>query len=247
MKHMRKIIALVIAMVMMAAMVVPTMAADGKSITITGGKKGHTYTAYQILTGTVDGNELKNIQWGDGVTSGWINGRIAAAFAKTLTDEAAAKALAEGPEEAEAVPEKVIMTTGAGEIKAPVEGKVISREAIPDATFASGVLGDGVGIEPEAETVYAPFDGTVSTVAESKHAVGLSGAGDMELLIHVGVDTVAMNGDGFQTFVNEGDEVKAGQKLLTFDKKKIAAANHPDVVVVLLTNAEDFDDFKVTP
>ena len=96
MKHMRKIIALVIAMVIMAAMVVPTMAADGKSITITGGKKGHTYTAYQILTGTVDGNELKNIQWGDGVTSGWINGRIAAAFAKTLTDEAAAKALAEG-------------------------------------------------------------------------------------------------------------------------------------------------------
>ena len=76
---------------------------------------------------------------------------------------------------------------------------------------------------------------------------GLSGAGDMELLIHVGVDTVAMNGDGFQTFVSEGDEVKAGQKLLTFDRKKIAAANHPDVVVVLLTNAEDFDDFKVTP
>ena len=77
--------------------------------------------------------------------------------------------------------------------------------------------------------------------------MGLSGAGDMELLIHVGVDTVAMNGDGFQTFVSEGDEVKAGQKLLTFDRKKIAAANHPDVVVVLLTNAEDFDDFKVTP
>ena len=167
--------------------------------------------------------------------------------AQKAADEAAAKALAEGPEEEEAAPEKVIMTTGAGAIKAPVEGKIISREEIPDATFASGVLGDGVGIEPEAETVYAPFDGTVSTVAESKHAVGLSGAGDMELLIHVGVDTVAMNGDGFQTFVSEGDEVKAGQKLLTFDRKKIAAANHPDVVVVLLTNAEDFDDFKVTP
>ena len=167
--------------------------------------------------------------------------------AQKAADEAAAKALAEGPEEEEAAPEKVIMTTGAGAIKAPVEAKIISREEIPDATFASGVLGDGVGIEPEAETVYAPFDGTVSTVAESKHAVGLSGAGDMELLIHVGVDTVAMNGDGFQTFVSEGDEVKAGQKLLTFDRKKIAAANHPDVVVVLLTNAEDFDDFKVTP
>ena len=67
----------------------------------------------------------------------------------------------------------------------------------------------------------------------------------MELLIHVGVDTVAMNGDGFQVFVKEGDEVKAGQKLMTFDRKKIAAADHPDCVVTLLTNAEDFDDFKV--
>ena len=68
----------------------------------------------------------------------------------------------------------------------------------------------------------------------------------MELLIHVGVDTVAMQGDGFTPYVREGDEVKKGDKLLHFDRKKIAAAGHPDMVVVLLTNAEDMDNFKVS-
>ena len=139
----------------------------------------------------------------------------------------------------------VIMTASGNEIHQPVDGTIISREEIPDKTFASGVLGDGVAVEPTDQTVYAPFDGTISTVAESKHAVGISGKDGMEFLIHVGVDTVAMNGDGFKVFVKEEDEVKAGQKLLTFDKAKIAAAGHPDCVVCLLTNAEDFDDFKI--
>ena len=147
---------------------------------------------------------------------------------------------------AAAVPDKVIMSCDAGEILAPTAGKVVGRESIPDETFASGVLGDGVGIEPSDEYVYAPFDGTISTVAESKHAIGISGAGDMELLIHVGVDTVAMQGDGFTPYVKEGDEVKKGDKLLHFDRKKIAAAGHPDMVVVLLTNAEDMDNFTVS-
>ncbi len=143
------------------------------------------------------------------------------------------------------VSDKVIMTAAGNEIRQPIEGKVIAREEIPDGTFASGVLGDGVAIEPTEETVYAPFDGVISTVAESKHAIGITGKDGMELLIHVGVDTVAMNGDGFTLFVREEDQVKAGQKLLTFSKDKIAAAGHPDCVVVLLTNAEDFDDFAV--
>ncbi len=141
--------------------------------------------------------------------------------------------------------DRVVMSCDAGQILAPVEGKVKSYTEIPDETFASGVLGEGVGIEPTSEYVYAPFDGTISTVAESKHAIGISGAGDMELLIHVGVDTVAMNGDGFTPYVKEGDTVKAGQKLLHFDRKKIAAAGHPDMVVVLLTNSEDMSNFKV--
>lgn len=139
----------------------------------------------------------------------------------------------------------VLMTAEGNEIHQPVDGKIIKREDIPDPTFASGVLGDGVAIEPTSETVYAPFDGTISTVAESRHAIGISGKDGMELLIHVGVDTVAMNGDGFEVFVREEDQVKAGQKLLTFDKKKIEAAGYPDCVVVLLTNADDFDDFQI--
>ncbi|MDO5702936.1 MAG: glucose PTS transporter subunit IIA, partial [Lachnospiraceae bacterium] len=141
--------------------------------------------------------------------------------------------------------DKVIMSCDAGQVKAPVEGRVHPHTEIPDQTFASGVLGEGVGIDPTDEYVYAPFDGTISTVAESKHAIGISGAGDMELLIHVGVDTVAMNGDGFTPYVKEGDTVKAGQKILHFDRKKIAAAGHPDMVVVLMTNAEDMANFKV--
>ena len=151
---------------------------------------------------------------------------------------------ASAPAAPENIPENVVMSCGAGEIKAPTAGKVIPREQIPDETFASGVLGDGVAIEPTDEYVYAPFDGTISTVAESKHAVGISGAGDMELLIHVGVDTVAMNGDGFVPSVKEGDKVKAGQKILTFDRAKIKAAGHPETVVVLLTNADDMENVE---
>lgn len=141
-------------------------------------------------------------------------------------------------------PEKVIITCGAGEVKAPAVGKIIDREQIPDDTFASGVLGDGVGIEPTEGIVFAPFDGTVDSVAESKHAIGLSTESGMELLIHVGVDTVAMNGDGFEPTVSEGDTVKAGQVIMTFDRDKIKAAQHPDVVVVLLTNSDDYEDVQ---
>ena len=95
-------------------------------------------------------------------------------------------------------------------IYAPIQGNVIPRENIPDETFASGVLGDGVGIEPETGEVVAPFDGKISSVTETCHAIGITGPGGMELLIHVGVDTVKMNGDGFTVLVSEGDKVKAG-------------------------------------
>ena len=86
----------------------------------------------------------------------------------------------------------------------------------------------------------APFDGEISSVAESKHAVGIS-ANDMEVLIHVGVDTVNMNGDGFTCLVSEGDQVKAGQPLIRFSRAKIKAAGYSDTVAVLLTNSEDLE------
>ena len=149
------------------------------------------------------------------------------------------------PEAAPAAPELTVPTVSvircaAGQVLQPVEGKVIDRESIPDDTFASGVLGDGIGVEPTGEVVVAPFDGAVSSVAESHHAVGLE-SGGMELLIHVGVDTVNMKGDGFTCLVAEGDEVKAGQPLIRFDRQKIKAAGYSDTVAVLLTNSDDLE------
>ena len=150
-------------------------------------------------------------------------------------------------EEADPVPEKApelptvsVIRCAAGAVMQPVKGNVIAREAIPDDTFASGVLGDGVGIEPEDELVVAPFDGTISSVAESKHAIGIEANG-MEMLIHVGVDTVNMQGDGFECLVNEGDEVKLGQPLIRFSREKIKAAGYSDTVAVLLTNSDDLE------
>ena len=132
-----------------------------------------------------------------------------------------------------------------GAVYAPVAGAVIPSEEIPDATFAAGVLGRGVGIQPDDGLVVAPFDGEISSVTDTHHAVGISSPDGMELLIHVGVDTVAMNGDGFQCFVQEGQQVKAGDKLIAFDRDKIAAAGHPDVVVVLVTNSDDYEDLSI--
>ena len=128
---------------------------------------------------------------------------------------------------------------------APVAGEAVPSEQIPDETFATGVLGRGAGIQPAEETIVAPFDGEISSVTDTHHAVGITSADGMELLIHVGVDTVDMKGDGFACFVQEGQKVKAGDKLLTFDRKKIAAAGHPDMVAVLLTNADDFGEMTV--
>ena len=141
---------------------------------------------------------------------------------------------------------KTVISCSAGEIGQPVKGTIIPYTEIKDETFASGVLGQGVGIEPDEGVVYAPMDGEISSVADSKHAIGISGPEDMELLIHVGVDTVEMKGDGFNTLVSEGDKVVKGQKLMEFDIAKIKAAGKPDTVVVLLTNSDDFEDLKLS-
>ncbi len=142
--------------------------------------------------------------------------------------------------------DNVVISCSAGVIGQPTNGKIIPYTEISDETFASGVLGQGVGIIPDEGVVYAPMDGEISSVADSKHAIGITGAEDMELLIHVGVDTVEMKGDGFNTFVAEGDQVKKGQKIMEFDIAKIKAAGKADTVVVLLTNSDDYEDLKLS-
>ena len=145
--------------------------------------------------------------------------------------------------EAPSEPLPSVIRCAAGELLQPVEGKVIDRESIPDETFAAGILGDGIGVEPTGGVVVSPFDATVTSVFDTKHAVTLEANG-MEVLIHIGVNTVNMNGEGFTAFVEEGDTVKAGQKLLGFDSAAIKAAGYSDCVVMLLTNSDDLADVE---
>ena len=179
-----------------------------------------------------------------------ISGGIAFVLSWILWKEEEPEAAEAAPAPAvEEIPEKfvefgTVISSSGGEIAQCTEGKIIPYTEIPDPTFAAGTLGQGVGIQPEDEYVYAPIDGEISSVAESKHAIGISGENDMEVLIHVGVDTVEMKGDGFEDYVKEGDKVKKGQKIMKFDREKIKAAGHPDTVVLLLTNSDDYQDVK---
>ena len=95
----------------------------------------------------------------------------------------------------------------------PIDGKVIPLEQLPDETFASAILGPGCGVEPTGDTVYAPFDGTVTQVPESLHAVGMMSDDGIEVLIHVGMDTVEMQGKSFEAQVKVDQKVKAGTPL----------------------------------
>lgn len=121
---------------------------------------------------------------------------------------------------------------------AVAQGTFVPMEEIPDPTFSQGVLGICCGINPETGNVYSPMDGTISQLADTLHAVGIEAQG-VELLIHVGIDTVDMKGDGFKSHVAEGQTVKKGDLLLTMDLEKIKAAGHPDTIMVAVTNSDD--------
>ena len=142
--------------------------------------------------------------------------------------------------DAEEQPQAEPPAAGAEGVTAPLSGRVIPMEEIPDQVFSQGILGEGVGIEPTGNVVVAPADATVCSVIEdSRHAVGLTLDNGAELLIHVGIDTVSMNGDGFQLHVKEGDRVRLGDKLITFDPEKIKAAGHPTTTAFLVTDPGD--------
>lgn len=144
----------------------------------------------------------------------------------------------------EVVPTQDAFTTEKGVVTLPVDGKMIPASEIADPVFASESMGPSIGIEPNGELVYAPFDGEVTMLFPTKHAVGVTSKDGIEVLIHVGIDTVGMNGDGFEAFVDGGQQITKGQKLLHFDRKAIKAAGHPDTVIVVITNGADFKNLK---
>ena len=129
---------------------------------------------------------------------------------------------------------------------APVSGKYINLKEINDGVFSEGMLGQGCGIIPEATTILSPVNGEVVSIADSLHAIGINSDDGAEILIHVGLDTVAMKGKGFKPLVKVGDKVKAGQKVLSFDLREIAAAGHPATTAFIITNSDDCKllDFK---
>ena len=132
-------------------------------------------------------------------------------------------------------------------LAADAKGAFVPMENIPDEVFAQGILGTCCGIDPSEGKVFAPAGGEITQAPDSGHALGIMADGGVEILIHVGVDTVEMNGDGFHSFVKEGDKVKKGDKLLSFDIDKIKAAGHNTTVSVIVSNSDDFKAVEGLP
>jgi PTS system glucose-specific IIA component len=122
-------------------------------------------------------------------------------------------------------------------ISAPIKGKVIDITDVPDAVFAGKMMGDGVGIEPEGNVITAPCDGKVILVAKTLHAVAMEVQG-VEILIHIGMDTVELEGQGFTAHIGAGDVVKKGDPLISFDREYISKQGKLLITPVVITNME---------
>lgn len=127
-------------------------------------------------------------------------------------------------------------------LKSPLTGKIINMSEVPDEVFASGALGKGIAIEPTIGELRAPANGTITTIFPTGHAVGLTTDSGAEILMHIGMDTVELDGKGFEKAVAQGDQVTAGELLVTFDIKAIQEAGKPIVTPIVVTNSVDYLD-----
>ncbi len=140
--------------------------------------------------------------------------------------------------------EENTFATEKGYIYMPMEGEVIPLEEINDGVFSAEILGKGCGVKPLEGKVYAPFDAEVVQVADTKHAIGLLSNDGIELLIHVGMDTVAMNGAGFEPLVKTGDKVKCGQLMMNFSMDEIKKAGYVTTTALVITNTDNFKSIE---
>lgn len=177
----------------------------------------------------------------------FIVGRIKLSKEDRYGKEAAPAAVSEADTASAAVEAKTESAAAdVKELKSILDGKVMPIEEAPDDVFSQKIMGDGLAIEPSNTVVTAPADCDVSVVmADTGHACGLSRPNGVELLIHVGVDTVDMGGDGFKLLVKEGDHVKAGQPLIEFDPAKIKAAGHPCTTMLIVTSEGNAANIKM--
>ena len=131
-------------------------------------------------------------------------------------------------------------------VYAPMAGEAVAISQVPDPTFAEGLLGNGIAIQPTDGKVYAPVNGTVDTMFDTGHAVSLISDNGIEILIHVGLETVGLNGAPFQVKVTSGQKVKKGDLLMIADLEAIKAAGLPTITPVLVCNSDDYTTFNVT-
>lgn len=130
----------------------------------------------------------------------------------------------------------------ANTLASPAEGKTVDISEVPDPTFAEGILGKGIAIIPEGDTVYSPCDGTIDLMFDTGHAVNLISDSGIEILIHIGLETVSLKGKHFKTFMNTGDKVKKGDKLIEFDRKAIADEGFNTIIPVVICNSDSYSE-----
>ena len=127
-------------------------------------------------------------------------------------------------------------------VMSPMEGNIVPLSDVNDATFSQEIMGKGIAIEPTVGQVVAPFDGTVTALFHTKHAIGLTSDEGVEVLIHVGIDTVQLNGEHYKAYIQNGDKIKAGDLLVEFDIEAIKVAGYEVVTPVIITNTPTYSD-----
>lgn len=140
-----------------------------------------------------------------------------------------------------------IFKKNTSKIVAPTNGTFVPLTEIPDPAFAQKLVGDGFGINGSDDVVCSPVKGEVAAVFDTKHAVAITTEDGLELLLHVGIDTVKLEGEGFEVFVKEGDAVEVGQKVLTIDRKLVEERGYNPMCCTLITNYEDLKELKISP
>jgi len=146
----------------------------------------------------------------------------------------------------EAIPEALVVSDyTAKTILCPGSGKGGAVGDVSGSGFAGGMLGQGLGIWPSEGVVYAPVSGTITATTPTVHAFGITADSGEEVLIHVGVDTVEMKGDGFVALVEQNQHVEVGQPLMTFDLDKVKDAGHPEVVILAITNSSEYSNVEI--
>lgn len=144
----------------------------------------------------------------------------------------------------ENIEKKEVIKLEKNTVYSPLNGNAIPLSEVKDETFAGEVLGKGMAVIPKEGKVYAPFDGVAETVFDTKHAIGLTSPNGIEVLIHIGINTVELNGRHYETHISEGDEVKAGQLLVTFDPEAIRQEGYDITTPIIVTNSDDYEEIK---